>query len=160
MTSMTDTKLADAAIADRFGPVDEMGPIDLMCFEFPHRSTPGAGVHLLVDLVDRGIIRVLDLAFVRKEANGDIRQVSISELGPEFAVFDGASSGLLDDEDIQTAADLIDNDSAAGILVFENKWAAPFATMLRREGAQLVAADRLPVQAILAALDAAEARNK
>jgi hypothetical protein len=154
---MTDTKLADAVLdQSRLGSVEEMGPIDLMCFEFPHRKTPGAGLQLLVHLVDRGIIRVLDLAFVRKESNGDIRRVSIKDLGPEFAVFDGASSGLLDDEDIQTAADLIDNDSAAGILVYENKWAAPFATTLRREGAQLVAADRLPVQAILAALDAAE----
>ncbi len=145
----------EASVED-FGPVDEMGPIDFMCFEFPHRRTPGAGMQLLLHLVDRGIIRVLDLAFVRKEPDGQIHRVTPSQLGPEFAVFEGASSGLLDDGDIQTAAELIDNDSAAGLLVFENRWAAPLAATLRREGAQLIAADRLPVQAIIAALDASE----
>jgi len=137
-----------------------MGPIDFMCFEFPHRRTPsaGQGMHQLIDLVDRGIIRVLDLAFVRKETDGSVRRVDIAELGPEFAAFHGAASGLLDDSDIEQAGELIESDSAAALLVFENRWAAPLATTLRREGAQLVAADRLPVQAIIAALDAAEAR--
>jgi len=111
-----------------------------------------------VNLVDRGIIRVLDLAFVRKEPGGQVHRVNISDLGPEFAVFDGASSGLLDDEDIANAGELIAEDSAAGLIVYENRWAAPLATTLRREGAQLIAADRLPVQAIIAALDAAEKR--
>lgn len=153
------TRSSSAATDDGnpFGPVDEMGPIDFMCFEFPHRRTPGAGLQLLLHLVDRGIIRVLDLAFVRKEADGRIHRVALSELGPELSVFEGAASGLLDDSDIQAAAELIGNDSAAGLLVFENRWAAPFAATLRREGAQLIAAERLPVQAIIAALDASEA---
>jgi Family of unknown function (DUF6325) len=138
--------------------VDELGPIDFMCIEFPHRRAPAGGMQLLLRLVDQGIIRIFDLAFVRKEPDGTIHQVSIADLGPEYADFEGASSGLLDDEDIANAGELIALDSAAALLVFENRWAAPLASTLRREGAQLVAADRLPVQAILAALDAAEAR--
>ena len=137
-------------------PLEEMGPIDFMAFEFPHRRAPGAGLQLLLHLVDRGIIRVLDLAFVRKEPDGSTHRVPISELGPEFAPFEGASSGLLDDTDIETAAEMIAPDSAAGLIIFENRWAAPLASTLRREGAQLIASDRLPVQAIIAALDAAE----
>ena len=156
---MTDTQVVNAASdQDRFGPIDEMGPIDFMCFEFPHRREPGSGLRMLLDLVDRGIIRVLDLAFVRKEMDGSVRRIGIAELGPDFAAFDGASSGLLDNEDLQSAADVIDYDSAAALLVYENHWAAPIATTLRREGGQLVAADRLPVQAVLAALDATEPR--
>lgn len=136
--------------------LDELGPIDFLCIEFPHRRSPGAGMQLLVHLVDRGIIRVLDLAFVRKESDGSTRRVPIAELGPEFSIFDGASSGLLDDEDIRQATDVIGADSAAALIVYENRWAAPLAATLRREGAQLIAAERLPVQAILAALDATE----
>jgi Family of unknown function (DUF6325) len=154
---MTTTTSASSTANVDVGPIDEMGPIDFMCFEFPHRRTPGAGIQLLLHLVDQGIIRVLDLAFVRKEPDGSTRRVALSELGPEFSVFEGASSGLLDDSDIQAAAELIQNDSAAGLLIFENRWAAPFAATLRREGAQLIAADRLPVQAIIASLDASEA---
>jgi Family of unknown function (DUF6325) len=141
------------------GPVDEMGPIDFYCFEFPPQQTPGNGFKMLVQLVDRGIIRVLDLAFVRKDADGSVRRVTLAELGPDAAVFEGASSGLLDEEDFAQAGEMIAPGHAAGLLVIENHWAAPLATTLRRQGAQLVAAERLPVQAILAALDAAEARG-
>lgn len=141
-----------------YGPLEEMGPIDFMCIEFPHRRAPGAGLQLLLHLVDRGIVRVLDLAVVRKEPDGHVRRVSIAELGPEFAVFEGASSGLLDESDMQNAGEAIQPDSAACLLVYENRWAAPLASTLRREGAQLIASDRLPVQAILAALDAAESK--
>lgn len=153
---MTTATGSSTGNVDTLG-LDEMGPIDFMCFEFPHRTAPGAGIQLLLHLVDRGIIRVLDLAFVRKEADGRIHRVALSDLGPDFAVFEGASSGLLDDSDIQSAGEMIQNDSAAGLLIFENRWAAPLAATLRREGAQLIAADRLPVQAIIAALDASEA---
>jgi hypothetical protein len=133
-----------------------MGPIDFLVVEFPHRRTPGEGLPILVDLVDRGIVRVLDLVFLRKEPDGTIRRLDLADLGPEFAVFDGASSGLLDQEDLDNAAEAIAPDSAAGLLVYENRWAAPFAMAMRRGGGQLVASGRIPVQAILAALDATE----
>jgi hypothetical protein len=141
---------------DAAGPLDEMGPIDYLVVEFPHRRMPGEGLPLFVDLVDRGLIRVLDLAFIRKELDGSVVRLNLAELGPELAVFEGASSGLLDQEDIDNAAAVIAPDSAAGLLVYENRWAAPFATALRRGGAQMVASGRIPVQAILAALEATE----
>ena len=141
--------------------LDEMGPIDYLIVEFPGRRTTGAGLPLLVDLVDRGIIRILDLALIRKELDGSVVRLNLADLEQEeradLAVFEGASSGLLDQEDIDQTAALIAPDSAAGLLVYENRWAAPFATALRRGGAQLVASGRIPVQALLAALDAAEA---
>src|SRR5918995_6926421 len=141
---------------DGAGQVDLMGPIDFLMVEFPHRQTPGEGLPILVDLAESGIVRVLDLAFLRKEPDGTVRRVDVADLGPEFAVFEGASSGLLDQEDLDNAAEAIAPDSAAGLLVYENRWAAPFAVAMRRGGGQLVASGRIPVQAILAALDATE----
>jgi hypothetical protein len=137
-----------------------MGPIDFLVVEFPHRRTPGEGLPLLVDLVDRGIIRILDLAFIRKEPDGTVRRLNLADLASELAVFEGASSGLLDQEDFENAAEAIEPDSTAGLLVFENRWAAPFAAAMRRGGGQLVATERIPVQAILAALDALESSGK
>jgi hypothetical protein len=143
------------------GAVDEMGPIDYLIVEFPGRRTTGAGLPLLVDLVDRGIIRILDLALIRKEADGTVVRLNLADLEQEeqadLAVFEGASSGLLDQEDLDQTAAVIAPGSAAGLLVYENRWAAPFAAALRRGGGQLVASGRVPVQALLAALDAAEA---
>jgi hypothetical protein len=142
------------------GPITEMGPIDYVVIEFPHRRTPGEGLPLFVDLADRGIIRVLDLAFVRKEFDGTVHRLDLADLGPELAVFEGASSGIIDQEDIENACAAIAPDSAAGLLLYENRWAAPLATTLRRGGAQLVASGRLPVQGILAALEASEAADR
>ncbi|MBV9357080.1 MAG: DUF1269 domain-containing protein [Chloroflexi bacterium] len=138
------------------GPVDEMGPVDYLVVEFPHRRTPGEGLPLFLDLVDRGIIRVLDLAFIRKEADGSVVRLKLSELSADLAVFEGAASGLLDQTDIVSVAEAIAPDSAAGLLVYENRWAAPLAAALRRGGGQLVANGRIPVQALLAQLDAIE----
>jgi hypothetical protein len=140
--------------------LDEMGPIDFLVVEFPHRRTPGDAVPYFLDLVDRGLIRVLDLAFIRKEDDGTVRRVGPEELGPDLAVFVGASSGLLGQEDLDEAAAAIAPDSAAGLIVYENRWAVPFAVALRRGGAQLVASGRLPIQGILAALDASESSWK
>jgi hypothetical protein len=141
---------------DRNGAADQLGPIDFLAIEFPHLARPGEGLPLFVDLVDRGIIRVLDLVFVRKDADSRVERLELADLSPELAVFEGASSGLLDDEDVRNAADVIEPDSTACLLVYENRWLAPLAVALRRSGAQLVASDRLHVQAILAALDATE----
>jgi hypothetical protein len=136
--------------------LDAMGPIDFIVVEFPHRQTPGEGLPLFVDLVDRGIIRVLDLAFVRKENDGGVRRLALADLGPELAVFEGAASNLLDDDDIHNVGEAIQSDSTACVLIYENRWAAGLARAMRRGGGQLVATGRLPVQGILAALDATE----
>lgn len=140
--------------------LEEMGPIDYLVIEFPGSRMSGEGLPLLVDLVDRGIIRILDLVFIRKMPDGSVMRVELTGRpnGQEdLSVFEGASSGLLDQEDIDTAATAIQPGSTAGLIIYENRWAAPLATALRRGGAQLVAGGRIPVQAVLAALDAAEA---
>ncbi|WP_187284681.1 DUF6325 family protein [Streptomyces sp. uw30] len=140
--------------------VNEIGPIDYLVVEFPGSHMTGEGLPLLVDLVDRGIIRILDLAFVKKELDNSVVAVEIADLTGEakadLAVFEGASSGLLGRDDMEEAAAILQPGDSAGILVYENLWAAPLAGALRRGGAQLVASGRIPVEAVLAALDAAE----
>ena len=139
--------------------LEEMGPIDYLVIAWPDPKPNGEIAPLVVDLVDRGIIRILDLAFVAKGDDGTVAGVEISDLGDQVAelkVFEGASSGLLTDDDLEETGTALDPGSAAAVLVFENRWAAPFAIAVRRSGGQLVANGRIPVQAILAALDAAE----
>ncbi|MFD8220095.1 DUF6325 family protein [Streptomyces sp. NPDC059340] len=137
-----------------------MGPIDYIVVEFPGNRMTGEGLPLLVDLVDRGLIRILDLMFVRKDEDGSVVGLEIADLtgdgALDLAVFEGASSGLLGEDDIEEAASVLEPGNSAGILVYENLWAAPFATALRRGGAQMVASGRIPVPAVLAALDATE----
>jgi Family of unknown function (DUF6325) len=141
--------------------LDELGPIDYLIVEFPGSRMTGKGLPMLVDLVDRGIIRIIDLVFVRKELDGSVRGVAIADLDRDgqldLAVFEGASSGLLGPDDLNEAGGALEPGSSAGILVYENRWAAPLAREIRRGGGQLVASGRIPVQAVLAALDAAEA---
>ena len=140
--------------------LQDIGPIDYLVVEFPGSKMTGEGLPLLVDLVDRGIIRILDLVFVKKELDGSVRGMAIADLDKDgqldLAVFEGASSGLLDQEDLDEAGGVLQPGSSAGLLVYENRWAAPFAAALRRGGGQLVASGRIPVQAVLAALDATE----
>lgn len=145
-------------VSDNF---DEMGPIDYLVVGFPVSHMTGEGLPLLVNLVDRGIIRIIDLAFVKKEDDGSVAAVEIAELTGDgtrdLTVFDGASSGLLGADDLEEAAAVLAPGDSAAIVVYENLWAAPLAAALRRGGAQLVAGGRIPVHALLAALDKAEA---
>lgn len=140
--------------------LDETGPIDYLVVEFPGNRMTGEAFPLLVDLVDRGLIRIYDLAFIRKEADGSVTAMAMSDVDRDgsldLAVFEGAASGLLGDDDLAEAANALEPNSSAGILVYENVWAAPFARALRRAGGQLVASGRIPVQAVLSALDEAE----
>lgn len=140
----------------------EMGPIDYLLVEWSGRQPTGEAVPHLIDLVDRGLIRILDLAFIAKGEDGSVAAVEISEFGDEvteFAVFEGASSGLLGDDDIAEAGAALEPGTSAALLVYENSWAGPFAAAVRRSGGQLVASGRIPVQSVLAALDAAEANS-
>lgn len=137
-----------------------MGPIDYILVEWPGRQPNGEVAPHLIDLVDQGLIRILDLAFITKAADGSVAGLELSDLGDaasELSLFEGASSGLLSDEDISEAAGALESGTSAALLVFENTWAAPFASAVRRSGGQLVASGRIPVQAVLAVLDAAEA---
>jgi hypothetical protein len=136
----------------------ELGPIDYLVVEWPAEHQPtGEAFPLLLDLVERGLIRVLDLAFVRKEADGRIVGLDLRDLAvgadPQLAIFEGASSGLLGDDDREEAGEAIQPGCSAALLVYENTWAAPFATAVRRSGAQLVANGRIPVNAIIAAAE-------
>ncbi len=140
----------------------EAGPIDYLIVEWPAGAQPtGEAFPYLVDLVDRGLIRILDLAFLRKDADGTVTAVELEDFdldgNPELRVFVGASSGLLAQDDYDEAGAAIESERTAALLVYENAWAAPFATALRRTGAQLVASGRVPVNAIIAALDELEA---
>ncbi|MBD0691571.1 DUF6325 family protein [Streptomyces sp. CBMA123] len=140
--------------------INELGPIDYLVVEFPGTRLTGEGMPLLLDLVDRGIIRILDLTFVRKESDGSFTAMEVADLDGDgqldLTVFEGASSGLLGDDDISEAANALEPGSSAAVLVYENLWAAPLAAALRRAGAQFVAGGRIPVQSVLAALEAVE----
>ena len=141
--------------------VEAMGPISYLIVEFPGNQMTGEGFPILVDLVDRGLIRILDLLFVTREADGSLRVVELGDLDRDgeldLAIFEGASSGMLDESDLADAASVIEPGSSAGILLFENRWAASFTQALRRGGAELVAAGYVPLDAIAASLDATEA---
>ncbi|MFI8103229.1 DUF6325 family protein [Streptomyces sp. NPDC086023] len=149
---------SEAETAPGFGDIEELGPVDYVVVEFPGNRMTGEGLPILVDLVDRGIIRIFDFVFVRKDLDGTVTAVELQDLGGEvdLSVFEGASSGLLDQGDLDEAGSALEPGNSAGIIVYENTWAAPFARALRRGGAQLVAAGRIPVQALLASLDALE----
>ncbi len=135
-----------------------MGPISYLIVEFPGSRMTGEGFPVLVDLVDRGLIRILDLRFVRRDMDGSMRAIELRDIDRDgqfdVAIFEGVSSGLLDDSDIADARSVIEPGSSAGILIFENRWAAPFIGALRRGDAELVAAGYIPQDAIAAALDA------
>ena len=140
----------------------EMGPIDYIILEWPNEPSGDEVVPLMIDLVDRGIIRILDIAFVSKDDDGELTAIEIGDLGPTaaaFGAFEGAASGLVDDDDLSEAAAALEPGTSAAILVWENLWAAPLAVALRRSGGQLVASGRIPVQALVASLDALETAN-
>lgn len=137
----------------------EMGPVDYVIVEWSGRQPNGEVAPHLIDLVDRGLIRILDLTFIAKAEDGSISGLEIADLGEEaeeLAVFEGAASGILSEDDVNQAGDVLEPGTSAALLVFENTWAAPFASAVRRSGGQLVASGRIPVHDLAAALDAAE----
>ncbi|MER7674838.1 DUF6325 family protein [Kitasatospora sp. NPDC096128] len=142
--------------------VSDMGPVDYLVVEFPQVGMRGEGLPLLIDLVDRGIIRILDLLFITRQADGSVVGVDITDIDRDgrldLEVFKGASSGLLGEDDINEAGSALEPGSSAGVLVYENLWAAPFASALRRNGARVVAGGRIPLSDVIDALEAAEAR--
>jgi hypothetical protein len=139
--------------------IEEMGPVDYLLVEWPGRQPQGEVAPYLIDLVDRGLIRILDLAFIKKDEDGNVTFLDIETVGEdvvEMSIFEGASSGLLDDSDRGDAAAVLEPGTSAALLVFENAWAGPFAAAVRRSGGQLVASGRIPIQAMLASLEAME----
>ena len=138
-----------------------LGPVDYLIVEWPAGKEPtGEGLAILGDLTDRGLIRVLDLAFVRKEEDGSVSGLALADIDGDgeldLTIFEGVSSGLLDSTDVAKAGEVIEPGSSAGLLIYENSWAAPFVAALRRGGAQLVSAGFIPMDDLLASLDASE----
>lgn len=136
-----------------------MGPISYLIVEFPGNNMTGEGLAHLVDLSDRGLIRILDLAFVTRGDDGSLVALDLHEIdggGFDVSIFAGVSSGLLDQSDFDDVGESIEPGCSAGILIFENCWAANFVEAIRRGGAELVSAGYIPIADLVAALDATE----
>jgi hypothetical protein len=143
---------------------EEVGPVDIIVIGYPAGSPmTGEAADILVGLVDAGIVRILDALFVAKDEAGEVSGFEAQGLDDKnvgsFAVFDGASSGMLGDEDIASAGEVLEPGEAAVIIVYENRWAAPFAAAVIRNGGQLLASRHITVPEVIAALDAAEAAS-
>ena len=142
--------------------VDELGPVDYVVVEFPADKSNFSGemASALADLVKRNIVRVLDLLILRKEPDGSVEAFELEDLEDgEIGALRSLEAGLaslLAEEDVEAVAAALEPGSTAGLLVWENTWAAPFASAVRRSGGQLVASDRIPIQAVIAAIEAEE----
>ena len=140
--------------------VDELGPVDWIVVEFPGSRFNGEIAPALQELVERDLVRVLDLLVLKKEANGSLEAFELSDLDHgeigNLRTYESQLAMLLSEEDVTAVAAAIEPGSSAAVLVWENVWAAPFASAVRRSGGQLVASGRIPVQALLAAIEADE----
>lgn len=139
---------------------DVHGPIDFILLEFPADRVTGAAAEAVMDLVDRGIIRVYDLLIISKSDDGTFSGVDVSDLTADhlggFAAFSGARSGLLGDDDLRRAADAMRPGTIAALIVYENAWAVPFVAAARDAGGEVIASARIPAQDVMDALDALE----
>jgi hypothetical protein len=136
----------------------DVGPIDYLVVEFPGAQFKGEAFAALLDLVEAGTIRILDLAVVMVGENGEFSAIEIADLDGDgeldLAVFEGVRSGILGEDDLAESAALVGPGDAVGLLVYENTWAGPFVSALRRAGAELIAGGRIPADEVIAALDA------
>jgi len=145
---------------DEVDAVDELGPVDWIVVEFPGSRFNGQIAPALLDLVERDLVRVLDLLVLKKDADGSLEAFELSDLDEGeiggFREYESELAMLLSEEDVTSLAAAIEPGSSAAVLVWENTWAAPFASAVRRSGGQLVASGRIPIQALLAAIEADE----
>ena len=141
--------------------IDELGPVDYLVVEFPagKSSFNGEMAEELTALVDKGIIRILDLLVLQKDEDGNVEGIEIDDVEnlDELRGLETHVAEVLAADDVVHLAEAMENGSTAGVLVWENVWAAPFASAARRAGGQLVASGRIPVQAIIASIEAEEA---
>lgn len=139
-------------------PTDVHGPVDFLLIQFPVDRLTGQVTPRLVELVESGIIRLYDLIVISKSEDGSVEALELREspVAQEFQYFAGASSGLLDDEDLRQAADAMDPGTVAALLVYENSWAVPFVAAARASGGEVIAGGRIPATVIMDALDALE----
>ena len=145
---------------DEVENVDELGPVDWIVVEFPGSRFNGEIAPALRDLVDRDLVRVLDLLVLKKDADGTLEAFELSDLDHaeigELRKYESELAMLLSEDDVTAVAAAIEPGSSAAVLVWENIWAAPFASAVRHSGGQLVASGRIPIQALLAAIEADE----
>jgi hypothetical protein len=138
--------------------IDQLGPVDWIVVEFAGSKFNGEIAPALADLVDRDVVRVLDLRMLKKDEDGAIEAFELSDMDPsevgELRSYEADLAMLLSEDDVTAVAAAIEPNSSAAVLVWENTWAAPFASAVRRSGGQLVASGRIPVQAIIAAIEA------
>jgi len=138
--------------------LDELGPVDYLIVEFPagHQNFTGEGATELVRLHDAGIIRLMDILILAKDADGVVDAMELSDLAElgELARLEAQLAQTLAEDDVANLAAAMDPGSVAGVLVYENLWAAPFGSAMRRAGGQLIANGRIPVQALIAAVEA------
>ncbi len=146
-------------MADR--SLDELGPVDYLIVEFPAgaQNFTGEGAVELLRLHDAGIIRLMDLLILQKGEDGTVMAQELGDLADlgELARLEAELVQTLAESDVDHLAAAMDPGSVAGVLVYENLWAAPFASAMRRAGGQLIANGRIPIQAIIAAVEADEA---
>ncbi len=141
--------------------LDELGPVDWLVVEFPGTDYgKGQVAPHLQDLVDRDLVRVLDMVFLRKDEHGELELAEISDLDDselgQLRASEAELAMVLSEQDVSDLAETIEPGRSAVVLVWENQWAAPFGSAVRHAGGQLVASGRIPVQAVLAAIEADE----
>lgn len=145
---MTTTKISDVA-----------GPIDFVLLEFPRDRLTGEAGQALMDLVERGVIRLYDLVVISKDEDGSVEVLELTDptsASGGFAYFAGARSGLLGDDDVAEAAAAMERNTVAALIVYENTWAVPFVAAARTSGGELIASARIPAADVMAALEALE----
>jgi Family of unknown function (DUF6325) len=146
--------------------VDELGPVDYVVVEFPADKADfsGAMATELSALIDRDVVRVLDLVLLKKEMDGTVEGFESHDFGDtDLSGLRALETGLallLAEEDVEAIGAALEPGSVAAVLVWENVWAAPFGSAVRKSGGQLVASGRIPIQALAAAIEADEAMTK
>jgi hypothetical protein len=140
--------------------LDDLGPVDYLVVEFPAGETNFTGeiAAELLALVERGLIRVIDVLILTKAEDGSVEAMELSDVGElgELEALEAQLAELLAEEDVEHLAAAMEPGSVAGVLIWENLWAAPFASAARRAGGQLIANGRIPIQAIIASIEADE----
>jgi hypothetical protein len=142
----------------------EFGPVDYLIVEWPPGTQPnGKGLKELADLTDRGLIRVLDLVFVGKSEDGTVAGLLLADIDSDgdldLVEFEGASSGLLSQDDYDEAGGALEPGASAAILLYENRWARPFAAAIQSSGAQVVARGGIPMSDLVDAAESLDTAN-
>ena len=138
----------------------DVGPIDYLAVEIPGANMRGQGLNALIDLTDRGIIRILDLVVAMVGEDGSFTVMELADFDGDgqldLAAFQGVRSGLLDEQDVAQGASLVAPGNAVAVLLYENTWAGPFVTAMREVGAEVIASGRIPADDVIAALEELE----